>query len=366
MVVLDTLSFGGPKGQEMKIAIAELLASRVDQDWIESTLTDAGLSPARYFLRQAPALVWREIVLDAVKRRKLDAIVEAVAKREPAFSMYLEEVVRRLLDSGAVWYPCRDPYYCGFFGPGAATAMIDRRDFRSGLQDLANEQFRVLVVSGPRGSGKSHSWLLIDHLREAGKLAGHECICVSTHDWSVGTRVSGAMIVEAIADQLCLDVSLTGSDELGEARTRKLLNQLAGAYNKNGTVVRWIVIDGLDRDEAIDAADAKDVTLKLIDMVKRGRLAYTRLVVTGFDRLWLPTTRQILLETIPVIDEVLVCSFLADCATHQGYQPGSDALVALAREVLAAGGPSRDLGLIEEAVLAVVKREWGAGGTDAG
>jgi hypothetical protein len=364
MLSLDALRLYGPNDNRTK-AIVKLLKDTIFvREQIIAVLQDSKLSPGDFVLQPA-ALAWREIVPIAAMNNKLDGLVEVVTRRDPEFGVRLEQVLRPLLAPADLWYPCRDPYYCGFFGPGATTAMIDRDGLRTGLQNLVNDQYRVFIVSGARKSGKTHSWLLIDHIRQAGKLAGHECVCVSTHDWSTGTKVSGAMMVQAIADQLSLNVRATGSDELGEARTRKLLNLLAGEYPKGDGVTRWIVLDGLDRDEAMNAVDAKDVALKLIPMVNTSRLPDTRLVITGFDPLWLQSRRQILFETIPAIDEIRVSSFLADTAGHLGYQVDPASLARFATEVIGAGGPSRDLELIEDAVVRLVKREWGPGGQHA-
>ena len=365
MISLDALRLKGPNDLRTK-AIVELLARTIyDKDDIARALEDANISPGEITWGKA-AIAWREVIPLAARENKLDALIEAINKKNPAFGVRLEEVLRPLLATTGVWYPCHDPYYCGFFGPGATTAMIDRDGLRSGLQNLANDQYRVFIVSGERKSGKSHSWLLIDHVRQAGKLEGHECVCVSTHDWGAGTKVTGAMVVQAIADQLNLKVGATGSDELGEARTRKLLNLLTGQYPKSDGVTRWIVVDGLDRDEAINAVDAKDVALKLIPMVNTNRLPETRLVITGFDPLWLPSRRQILFETIPALDRERVSAFLTAAAGHLGQDVDPKSLATHVTEVLDAGGASRDLELIEDAVVRLVKREWGPGGRHAG
>lgn len=364
MISLDALRLYGPNDLRTK-AIVELLARTIyDKDDIARALEDANISPGEITWGKA-SIAWRELVPLAARENKLDALIEGITKNNPAFGVRLEQVLRPLLATADIWYPCHDPYYCGFFGPGATTAMIDRDGLRTGLQNLANDQYRVFIVSGARKSGKSHSWLLIDHVRQAGKLAGHECVCVSTHDWSAGTKVSGAMMVQAIADQLSLQVKATESDELGEARTRKLLNLLTGQYPKSDGVTRWIVLDGLDRDEAINAVDAKDVALKLIPMVNTNRLPDTRLVITGFNPLWLPTKRQILFESITAIDEARVSAFLSATAGHLGYEVDPKSLAALVSEVLNAGGPSLDLELIEDAVVRLAKREWGPGGRHA-
>jgi len=374
VIAFDELYLGG-SGNPRTITIADLLAARFySQPQIEDALKAAGLQPATYHLNYTAVFLWREVVPDAARKHKLDALIGHLVKIDPAFGAELERRLRPLLDPGT-WYPCHNPYYCCFFGPGAATAMIDRGGLRSGLADLANDQCRVLVISGARRSGKTHSWRLIEHLRQTGKLAGHKCIRVSTHSWGANTKVTSEMVAQEIADLLDLDIKMTGSGELSQARTRKILTSLTAKFPIDG-VLRWIVLDGLDREEAIDAEDAQDVALPLITKVVDGELPDTRLVITGFDPLWLRDRRAVQVETIPPISQDLVRAFLADAAIHLGREVGPADLNAYVKEVLStadgaeAGQASlvaagTGLADVEGAVVRLVKREWGPGGQHA-
>ncbi len=337
--------------------IVRMISQRVyAEPYVSITLKAAGLEPANYTLGKAK-VAWMEAVPDAAQQRKLDALVGFVAEHNQAFVEELEQKLRSLTPApGTAWYPCGDPFGCGFVGSGASRAMIDRSKLRLGLHDLVHDQYRVLVVTGQPGSGKSHSWLLIDHLREAGKLAGHKCVRVSTHQWGTA-EVTGEMVAQAIADRLGLDVRLTQSGELEDARARKILDLLVGHYPADG-MIRWIVLDGLDRPRVRDSA--RDVARLLITMVSERDLINTRLVITGFDPLELGSGASVVVEKIPAINEVLLRSFLVDAAANLGHDVDPEDLDDLIAGVLSDGGKPRTLPEIETAVVRLVKEHWGA------
>ena len=216
--------------------IVKMLSQRVyGESNVSATLEAAGLSPADYEIGRARR-AWLAAVPDAARERKLDALVGYVAETDRAFGRELEWELRALLtpaDGGAAWYRCGDPFRCGFVGSGASRAMIDRGELRQGLYDLTHDQSRVLIITGQPGSGKTHSWLLIDHLREAGRLTGHKCVRATTHSWG-NAEVTGEMVAQSLADRLGLDIRLTPSGELPDARARKILDMLIGQYPVDG------------------------------------------------------------------------------------------------------------------------------------
>ena len=158
-------------------------------------------------------------------------------------------------------------------------------------------------------------------------------------------------------------IRLTGSGELADARARKILDVLVGKYPADG-VIRWIVLDGLDRPRVHDSA--RDVGRQLITMVDDGELPNTRLVITGFDGSLTAVSASVLTDPIPAIDAALMRSFLADVAARLGHAVGDAELNALATEVLGAGGPPPTMAEVEAAVVRLVRREWAPGGQHVG
>jgi len=233
--------------------------------------------------------------------------------------------------------------------------VIDRTQLRCGLRDLATGQYRVLVISGATGSGKSHSWRLLDHLHITGTLSGiHSFVRVTTQEWSY--KVTGEEVALTLADRLGLRIDLMPSGELEEARIRKILSRIVGGYPKNDGITRWIVLDGLD-DRRRAENSARDVGKQLITMVAGNQLPQTRLVVTGFDILDIPDLKDALLEEIPVIDDRQVSAFLRDVAAHIGHKVSDQELETCVDGVLGAGGNTDRLSRMEDAVLRLA-REW--------
>jgi hypothetical protein len=258
------------------------------------------------------------------------------------------------------WYRCDDPFACGFVGAGAARAVIDRQELRRGLQDLVAEDYRVLVVTGEPGAGKSHSWRFIAHLQQAATvLASHRFVRVTTHDWA--GAVSGEDLALKLALRLGLDINLTPSNELDDARVRKVLDMIVGRYPHDG-LTRWIVLDGLDRPLVQETA--RDVARQLIVLVSDSDLPNTRLIITGFDTLGLIVDGSYQTERIPPIDEKLVSTFLTTVASHLGCHTSPEELAVLVAEVLEAGGNPRSLRDVERAVVHLVKKRWAEGPVD--
>lgn len=356
---LDDLYLGDLQDPRTMLVVRMLKNHVYGEGNVTAALRAAGLSPGEYDLSRA-RLTWQAAVPDAARERKLDALIGYVTGGDPAFGRTLEWELRALNASpeGGAWYTCKDPFRCGFVGAGAGRAIIDRADLRQGLADLARDQYRALVVSGGPGSGKTHSWLLIDHLREAGKLTGHKCIRVTTHTWG-NAEVTGEMVAQSLADRLGLDIQLTASGELPDARARKILDMIVGQYPADG-VIRWIVLDGLDRPRVTESA--RDVGRQLLTMVCEGDLPKTRLVITGFDELGVLNKSIVRVETIRAIDAILVRSFLMDVAGHLGREVEPEDLDDLVDGVLGTGADdlARSLEEIEVAVVELVKQRWGA------
>jgi hypothetical protein len=339
--------------------VIDLLAERVYRPApVDEALEAAGLKPGNYPLERAK-LTWAAAVPDAASQGRLSLLIEQVVRAEPAFRTELDRRLRLLIaPPGAMhnWYHHNDPYACQFVGPRASRALIDRVELRRGLRALARDDYRILVVNGPSRSGKSHTWVLIDHLRNAGQLIGtHRFARVTTHAWS--GEVTGEDLGLSMARKLGLDVRVASSREQDDTRVRKILDTLVGNYPQGDGVTRWIILDGLDRPDV--QASARDLARRLITLVDEGELPHTRLIVTGLDTLGLQVGYSVRHETIPAINVALVRSFLAEVAEHLGRQVTGDELDALAAEALSPGpAPPPDLHQVEESVVRLVTTRW--------
>ena len=353
MLALDDLSLADLTDPRMTVIIDMLSRNVYGTPRVSALLGAAGLNPGDYPLDIAK-LTWTAAVPDAARRGRLSGLIARVIDEDAAFGQELERQLQPFLaPSGGqnVWYHDEDPYRSGFVGPRASRAVIDRAGLRSGLHELATDQYRILVVSGGARSGKSHSWVLIDHLRNAKKLAGmHRFVRVTTHTWS--GEVTGEDLACSLADKLGLNIELAPSGELAEARIRKILDLLVGRYPQGDGITRWIILDGLDRPGVQNSA--RDVAKRLITLVDEGELPQTRLIVTGLDTLGLTIGYTVRVERIPMIDSTLMCSFLKGVAEHLNRDLEPEELDACVAEVLGTGKP-RDLREIEAAVVRLVQ-----------
>ncbi|MBO3748413.1 hypothetical protein J5X84_20250 [Streptosporangiaceae bacterium NEAU-GS5] len=323
----------------------------------EAYLNDVGLPPAEYADRSVK-LTWLEAVPDAAGKGLLEQLVRNISRDKPAFAAQLHNRMREISRPGNAtrhWYQHNDPYMSQFVGPRASRAMIDRAGLRNGLRALADEDYRILVIRGPEKSGKSHSWFLVEHLRDAGELIGaHRFARVTTHTW-MGS-VTGVDLGLSIARKLLgLDIGLANSGEQPVTLVRKILDILVGEYPQDG-VTRWIVLDGLDRPGVDDSAH--DLAKRLIQLVDEGELPRTRLIVTGLDMTGLNVGPSVKQEEIPQIDLALVRTFLSDVAVHLGLDVTPAELDLLATTTLAADPGPPLMNQIEANVIELVRTHW--------
>jgi hypothetical protein len=331
-----------------------------DRAKVTAILNAAGFLPGRYADGTAQ-LTWMAVVPDAARDKKLDRLVESVGETEPAFVRELHarlEALAAPAAGGRAWYHHADAYDCRFVGPGAVRAVVDRVTLRSTLRRLAEDGYRVLLVFGEQ-PGKSHTWLMIEHLwSRTGMLSGADPpVRVTTHTWS--GAVSGEDIAGSLFTKLGLDITLAQSQESEETRVRKLLDKLVGNYPKNDPSTRWILLDGLDRPRVHESA--RDFARGLVMLVNAGELPRTKLVVTGMDPLGLDAGYGMLEEQIERIDAALVHLFLTDVAEHLGRTVGPGEIDGLVAEVLGHGGAPEDLSELERSLYRTLSARWAGG-----
>jgi Effector-associated domain 1 len=346
--------------------LIDLLGRTVNGNAIEVVLGVAGLNPGNYPLLTSAAVVWTQAVPDAARLGRLGALIDAASANRPAFAAAVEQAMAQALQplaTAAGWYRNDDPYTSSFVGLRSARAVIDRRDLRVALRELAEDQYWVLVVHGTARSGKTHTWRLVDHLRTAGRLVGvNRFARVTTHDWS--DEVTGEALAQSLASRLSLTIDLNPSGELDDARVRKFLDHLVGVYPNGDGVTRWIILDGLDRPAVKEGA--RDLARGLIRLVEDGELPQTRLIVTGLDPLGLQVGYAVRTEEIPAINRALLRAFLVDVAAHFARTPDDAELDECIAEVLGPGPGLRDLGEVERSVVELVKARWAPEGGHGG
>ncbi len=160
----------------------------------------------------------------------------------------------------------------------AGRVFIGRASLKDKLRSLASPKGpRVLLVNGPRGSGKSYTSQFIFDL--TANLPGNRTVYIQL---GASLSYSPVDLVSDIALQMGLSTQSMPSDlgaaEIDARFVRRLTNWLAGETIRNRSVVWWIVIDGFDdvrlepalNDLIVDLARRTETDLEQLRMVLLG------------------------------------------------------------------------------------------------
>lgn len=333
-------------------ALVNLLTEAIfERDEIVDVLRTVQLHPGDYPDRWS-RLTWTAAVQDAAKKGRLRDLIDAITVKQPQFGRVWRAQCAALESEARVsspWYTCPDPFESRFVGGGASRAMIDREGLRRGLRELVSDEYRVMVVTGSPRSGKSHSWRLVEHLREIGPASGvppFRAVLVTTHDWSVPAKAEDVMA--ALVDNLGIDLDIRLTDELPESRARKLVNKLIGRYPDDG-VLRWIVFDGLDRPGV--QPEVVELVLRIARAANDGRLPKTRILVTGLNETIDSDLEGLIRrEEIPALRTETFRDFFISIADHLNREIDENRLDEMIAEAVQGWAGNVDLGEVERAV----------------
>jgi hypothetical protein len=170
------------------------------------------------------------------------------------------------------------PWQGHLFG-GRRRPFIDRVELRRYLPAMLEPDGpRVLVVNGPRYSGRSYSWHLIAHVSEA--CGEYDAYRIDIKEWE-GTQLTPVDLMREIASQLgwpTPEVDFTAQED---TQARTLLSWFKPKM-RDERRRRWLVFDSLDADRATDAA------LRLIDNIasaaERHEAGDLRVVLLAYGR----------------------------------------------------------------------------------
>ena len=236
---------------------------------------------------------WAAALPDHVEWGKLRLLVEAAMDEETSGPSFRRQLSTELLDADvaiaidASWYQPDAEINSRFVGPGLRLGMVDRDNIRRVLPPMLRSPGLVLVVRGPRGSGKSHLWHLFHHI--AKKERDIETIRVRVEDIKK-PQVGAVDLASSLGAKLGIDLDLddpVDPNEQADATGRIAVEDIIGSFPRDRTR-RCIVLDGLDRGEA--GADAKDFGMRLLQAVANEEIVDTHLIITGFD---LPIPRDL-------------------------------------------------------------------------
>ncbi|RSM60713.1 hypothetical protein DMH03_18415 [Amycolatopsis sp. WAC 01376] len=291
----------------------------------------AGLAPFEVDWGQPAAQLWPTITRDAADAGRLAHLIELVKARCPAVGPDLDAVLAAHNTDGS-WYSPRERHLSLLLGPGCQRALLDRRDLRAHLVDLARKQFPVLSITGEPGSGKSYSRHLIQHMAGDPALACEFRLVNVEDDFYDHVDATGFMT--ALAARLGLPTYFPVDQHTEQARTvRELVDVFVGRFAALPKKMRWIFIDGLDRPQV--SSGVHMVVAQLAKEVEAGQLPGARLIVTGHPGDFSPAVLEVLRhEKLTGVTTSHLQGFFRGLADHVGKPISDDELEALVDQVL--------------------------------
>ena len=236
-----------PDGHELLDAVIKAFPK---SPAVEAYVQTAGLPMARFKWMLSMEDVWPDVLSVAADLGKLRVLVDAIAKDlgDEAYPVF----ARLLAEPQPTPGMDADAYGINMLGGGRnRLAFIDRDDLRTYLRDLAQEdKDRVLVVTGPAQSGKSHTWHLIQHI--GGCVVGIQPGLIDLTRWT-GQPAGPYDIMELVVNALALtDLPPCEPHAHPDNQERKLLAWFTGRISRQPEP-SWLVFDGVEHAHLTEA-----------------------------------------------------------------------------------------------------------------
>jgi len=224
------------------------MADYTDAPLVKQYVKDSGFSAGTVNWERRMVDVWPQVLEEAAKAGRLRALVKVIHRDTGTAER--KQLLDRLLAAKPDPAPT-DPYRAGLLA--AKRSFIDRVDLRDYLRDLARgDGSRVLVVNGPKNSGKSHSWFLINYVGEHVGVARRRLIDLSTYS---GKVPAGAVVVaDAIAALLGWKAPPVVDTTNSEDNAVFVLTSWFVGNAAEELKLWWLVFDGLDAPLVGDGA----------------------------------------------------------------------------------------------------------------
>ena len=322
---------------------------------VEIILDEAGLPRGDFRWDLAMAELWPQVLSRAAERNSLRQLLTAIAKREEARGY--AELFNKLLEAPGVWYQSPDPFEATFVGPGASFSFIDRTELRIHLRSLVEDYARVLIVNGPRQSGKSHTWRLVSHLAQQNPT--FLPVWVNLSDWA-GEPAAPADIMMMITSQVGLANPKVDEFAHPDNQARLLANAVLSEVRKSSKP--WLLVfDGIDGPRltaegmrfietiAADSANRADIPMRVV------LLGYNKLLTTA--QWFVPeATRR---ESIGEIGRAELSKCLIETAKHLNVELDDDGLDEAVNQILVQSGPPPPLGDVSRRLAEAARLMFG-------
>jgi hypothetical protein len=324
-----------------------LLRKSIDRsEDIQQICREIGLDPGRLCWGEPSGALWPAVTHDAAEIGRLDVLVWKVRERRPALASEFDAILEAETASES-WYYCEDPFRSKLVGPNNSLAVLDRDGLRAGLIAIARQDYPVLAIYGPAGSGRSYSKRILQHVAMHTGHRWEPPVIVDAEEHLPNPAHAGDLL-KTLADMLHLPLAVD-VDELTEntAKARGAVTAFVGMLSRclpRGR--RLIFLDSLDRQRV--QPDLLAAVGHLAWDIANGALGETRLIVTGHPGDFKPDVLDVLRrEEITPIAQPQVRAFFRGIAQDMERPLDPADLVKLVAEVddEARGGGLRELGL---------------------
>lgn len=227
-----------------------------------------------------------EMIRWAERSDKLQQLLHCVAKakRNPTVTALTESLLPRIEQRRSRVSIPADPFEACMLRGGLP--FVNRALLRSVMRELSNEGgSRVLVIDGPKGSGKSYTRHFVSHIAES--HPNSRVLWINVED-SVRTRFTPDQFAISIVTQIGRRSSLAYIP-IQQAQTARWIQELrdwlVGEISQT-TETWWLLCDGLSFPDI--PTDTKDL-LKLLMRSAHVNLPTLRIVAISYSEDMLPT-----------------------------------------------------------------------------
>jgi hypothetical protein len=355
---IDDPAWNDAVGTALLVGISEAI---FDQNEMRATWQGAGLPVADFPFAPSARIAWITMLKDAHARSRLGELLREVLSHKPALHTTIEAAFGPVALAGAPsWYTCADPYGARLISSGAVRVQVDRSGLSQALREVVRDGLPVCSIRGGAGSGKSHSWFLIQHVakhvaREVNNDVDLLRIDIEK-EWKAAFEA--AEFVGMLARRLDMPASFVTEEFTNPQRVS---HELAGLFVRNFRALpprqRWLIVDGLDRPFVTDSA--RVFIGLLANAAANGELPGLRLFVTGYEAEFDQDVLDVLCEEqIGPIECHHVEHFFQEVASHSGQTLVEGEAQALAARTLQSADLA-DLRMLGRAVIAVANERFG-------
>jgi hypothetical protein len=267
---------------------------------------------------------------DRPKNKELVAVMTSVLE-------YLDSIAPK------PWYQPPTPYEACFLR--RKRAVLDRREFNSGLKELVTDEgARTLVVDGAAGSGRSFSIEILTFVAQT--LRSFEVASVDLVDEGPGFTPDDLVIrvVTAIGRSASLETLPKTPHEQASRRNVELANWLTGelraAASQTGHAHYWIVVDGFDK-VSVDE-DTLDLVMRLAKKAETTEPTLRVVLLACSNPLPPDVDGRARREQIAVVDRFVIEDFFNQFVAHTNLDADTEAVENATQLVLDKAPPPSD------------------------